>query len=75
MDGLKGAVVGEDRISQIRCYLTGERLADGRFADGRQEIQDKHGQSRLTFNAKINIHREKSSPIYLGLQYEELRPK
>ncbi len=73
MDGLKGAVVGEDRVKQIRCYLTGEPLPDGRFAPMRQEIRDKHGQTHATYNAKMNIHREHSPPIYLGLQHKDLQ--
>ena len=28
MEGLKGAIVGEDRVERIRCYLTGERLPE-----------------------------------------------
>jgi hypothetical protein len=73
MQGLEGAVVGEDRVRQIRCYLTGKPLADGRFAVARREIRDKHGQVHPLYNAKINIHRENSPPIYLGLQESELR--
>jgi len=72
MEGIKGAVVGEDRIKEIRCYLTGERLPDGRFAPTRRQIQDKHGISHATFNAKMNIHREHLTPIYLGLQDKDL---
>jgi hypothetical protein len=72
MGGLRGAVVGEDRIKHILCYLTGERLPDGRFAPTRREIQDKHGKAHVTYNAKMNIHREQSSPIFLGLQHKDL---
>jgi|SRR5882672_1853587 len=73
MEGLKGAVVGADRIKQIRCYLTGDRLPGERFAVARQEIQDKHGQTYGAYNAKLNIHREQSPPIYLGLQHQSLQ--
>jgi hypothetical protein len=72
LDGLKGAVVGEDRIKQIRCYLTGEPQPDGSHAITRRLIQDKHGQAHATYNAKMNIHRENSPPIYLGLQHKDL---
>jgi hypothetical protein len=72
MDGLKGAIVGEDRVQQIRCYLTGERLPDGRFAVARREIRVKHGRTHPIYNAKMNIHREHSPPIYLGLQDRDL---
>jgi hypothetical protein len=72
MDGLNGAVVGEDHIREIRCYLTGERRPDGRFAVARREVEDKHGRRHPVFNAKINIHREQSPPIYLGLPESQL---
>jgi hypothetical protein len=74
MKKLEGALVGEDRISQIRCYLTGKRLPDGGFSIARREITDKHGQTHKTYNAKVNIHREHSPPIYLGLQDAALAP-
>jgi hypothetical protein len=72
MQGLEGALVGEDRVRRIRCYLTGQQTSDGRFAVARREIQDKHGQVHSFYNAKINIHRENSPPIYLGLRDSEL---
>ena len=74
MEGLRGAVVGEDRVKEIRCYLTGERMADGRFMVTRRNIIDKHGRAHPTYNAKMNIHREHSPTIYLGLQDTELQP-
>jgi len=73
MEGLKGAIVGEDRIKQIRCYLTGKQRPGGGFAVARREIRDKHGQIHATYNAKMNIHRENLPPIYLGLQDSELQ--
>lgn len=72
LDGLQGALVGEDRIAKIRCYLTGAPGPGGQFEVGRQLLLDKHGQRRVTYNAKINIHRGNSGPIYLGLQHRDL---
>jgi hypothetical protein len=72
MKRLEGIVVGEERITEIRCYLTGERLPDGQFEVVSRNIQDKHGQTHGTYNAKINIHREQSPPICLGLQHKDV---
>ena len=72
MDGLNNLVVGEDRIERIRCYLTGERSADHGFGVTRYEVRDKHGFSHAAYNAKINIHRYHSQPIFLGLQNKDV---
>ena len=70
---LKGLTVAHDRISEIRCYLTGQSAAGGGFEIGRYSLSDKHGRTRLVYNAKINMHLEKGEPIYLGIQEKELQ--
>ncbi len=72
---LKGLTIADDRIEKIRCYLTGGKDNDGHFAISRYRIRDKHGIPRTVFNAKINIHRDKAEPIFLGVRNEELAPK
>lgn len=72
LDQLKGLEVSGDRIDNIRCYLTGQSLGSGRFPVNRYHIRDKHGTSRVVYNAKINIHREHAEPIFLGVQREDL---
>ena len=74
LDQLNGLIVGRDRIENIRCYLTGEALPDGNFKVGRYQISDKHGTTRAVYNAKINIHRRRARPIFLGIQHKELHP-
>ena len=71
---LNGLVVAEDRIENIRCYLTGEATPGGDFRVRRYDIRDKHGATRAVYNAKINIHRHEARPIYLGIQHKELHP-
>lgn len=68
---LQGMVLSGDRIDAIRCYLTGDKV-DDQFTVRRHTILDKHGISRDAYNAKINIYRENSAPIYLGLQDHEV---
>jgi hypothetical protein len=67
LSSLEGLVLSGERIDAIRCYLTGEKMGE-RFNISRYTITDKHGISRDAYNAKINIYRENSDPIFLGLQ-------
>lgn len=71
---LQGLTIADDKIEDIRCYLTGQRGQGDSFPVARYRIRDKHGIARTVFNAKINIHREKDDPIYLGVQNEDLPP-
>jgi hypothetical protein len=72
LSNLEGLVLSGDEVEEIRCYLTGEKRDDGSFGIKRYRIADKHGRTRDVFNAKINIHRSKAEPIYLGAQSSEL---
>jgi len=74
LDELAGLVVGGHEIEKIRCYLTGAPAADGIFRVNRYRILDKHGLDRVVYNAKINLHRKGSEPIYLGMQHADLHP-
>lgn len=71
LSSLKGLVLSGDHIEQIQCYLTGAKR-DGEFAIQKFLIADKHGRTRNVYNAKINIYRAGSEPIFLGLQTSEL---
>jgi hypothetical protein len=72
LDYLNGIVISGGRIENIRCYLTGQSLGTGRYMVNRYHIRDKHGTTRVVYNAKINIHRENAEPIFLGIQRDEL---
>jgi hypothetical protein len=69
---LSGMVLSGDKVTAIKCYLTGEHLGAGQFNIRRLEIRDKHGLSRVAFNAKVNIYREAAQPILLGIQDRKL---
>jgi class 3 adenylate cyclase len=71
LSSLEGLVLSGEPVDAIRCYLTGRRDAD-EFQARKYQITDKHGLSRLAYNAKINIYRENSDPIFLGLQDTEV---
>ncbi len=70
---LRGVVLSGERISAIKCYLTGERLASGKYSIRKLEIADKHGLCRCVYNAKVNIYREKAEPILLGIEDRIIR--
>jgi class 3 adenylate cyclase len=73
LDQLKGLAIADDRLSSVSCYLTGSRSGDGRFAIERFPIEDKHGATRLVYNAKVNIHCEHAAPLFLGLQHKDIK--
>ena len=69
---LDGLVLSGDRVTAIKCYLTGERIESGEFNVRRLHIRDKHGLTRTAYNAKINIYRDKGQPILLGIEDKKL---
>ena len=69
---LSGLELSGEKVSAIKCYLTGERLESGEFNIRRLQIKDKHGLSRTVYNAKVNIYRELAQPILLGIEDKKL---
>jgi hypothetical protein len=69
---LSGLTIADDKIEDILCYLTGRRRQDGSYTVVPYRIHDKHDFPRIVFNARIDIHREKEDPIFLGVGSEEL---
>jgi hypothetical protein len=70
---LSGLELSGERVTAIKCYLTGERLENGEFNIRRLNIRDKHGLTRTAYNAKINIYRDTAQPILLGIEDKKLR--
>ena len=71
---LSGLELSGEKVTAIKCYLTGERQSDGDFSIRRLQIKDKHGLSRTVYNAKVNIYRELAQPILLGIEDKKLAP-
>ncbi len=69
---LSGMEFSGERVTAIKCYLTGEEMGDGQFNIRRLRITDKHGLSRIAYNAKVNIYRETAEPILLGIEDRKL---
>ena len=71
---LSGLELSGEKVTAIKCYLTGARQDNGDFSIRRLVIKDKHGLSRTVFNAKVNIYRELAQPILLGIEDKKLAP-
>ncbi|MGI9273158.1 MAG: hypothetical protein ACR2QT_15400 [Woeseiaceae bacterium] len=71
---LSGLEFSGERVTAIKCYLTGENMGGGEFTIRRLQIKDKHGLSRVAYNAKVNIYRETAQPILLGIEDRKLVP-
>ena len=69
---LSGLELSGERVTAIKCYLTGESMGGGEFNIRRLQIKDKHGLSRVAYNAKVNIYRETAQPILLGIEDKKL---
>jgi hypothetical protein len=69
---LSGLELAGEKVSAIKCYLTGERQDDGEFSIRKLEIKDKHGLCRAAYNAKVNIYRDMAQPILLGIEDKKL---
>lgn len=69
---LSGLELSGERVSAIKCYLTGEHMGGGQFNIRRLHIKDKHGLSRVAYNAKVNIYRDLADPILLGIEDRKL---
>jgi hypothetical protein len=69
---LNGIILSGDSIDSIKCYLTGDKQADGSYTINQYRVGDKHGFKRTVFNAKINIYRTQAKPIFLGIQDDTL---
>jgi hypothetical protein len=69
---LSGLELSGEKVSAIKCYLTGERLESGEFNIRKLHIRDKHGLLRTAYNAKVNIYRVLAQPILLGIEDKKL---
>jgi hypothetical protein len=74
LSSLNGLVLSGDTIDSINCYLTGDRVENLAFAVRKYIIVDKHGKGRNVYNAKVNIYRKGTEPVFLGLPTSKLGP-
>lgn len=64
--------LSREKVTAIKCYLTGERRPDGLYNVSRYAITDKHGMRHEVFNAKVNVHRQHGKSVYLGRKSNDL---
>lgn len=60
--------LSREKISSIKCYLTGDKISEDLFNVSRYTIQDKHNYKHVVYNAKVNVYRYLGDPIFLGRQ-------
>jgi len=73
MARLEGLILSGENIESIACYLTGPQDKECGFKIRQYDIADKHNIIHKVYNAKINIHRNQSEPLYLGLMGDDLK--
>jgi hypothetical protein len=59
-------------VDRFAFYLTGPKRQDGKFANQRMRIVDKHGFEHICYNAKINVFVKGADPYYTGLRHIDL---
>ena len=72
LSSLNGLVLSGDKIDSIQCYLTGDKEENLEFGVRKYIVIDKHGKGRHVYNAKVNIYREDTEPVYLGIPTYDL---
>ena len=68
----KDVNLSREKVSGIKCYLTGHAEADGTFNICRYRFSDKHDFQHSVFNAKVNVYRANNDQIFLGRLTKDL---
>ena len=68
----KDVNLSREKVSGIKCYLTGHAEADGKFNICRYRFSDKHDFQHSVFNAKVNVYRASNEQIFLGRMTKDL---
>jgi hypothetical protein len=71
-DVLRDLIISDEKITEIKLYLTGSAKSGKEHNVKRYRIFDKHGKSHHVFNAKINLMRGEAQPIFLGKMDNQL---
>ncbi|MEX2614792.1 MAG: hypothetical protein WD767_01735 [Alphaproteobacteria bacterium] len=68
----KDVNLSREKVSGIKCYLTGHAEAGGKFNICRYRFSDKHNFQHSVFNAKVNVYRANNEQIFLGRLTKDL---
>ncbi|MBM3545780.1 MAG: hypothetical protein FJX54_02405 [Alphaproteobacteria bacterium] len=72
MAKLSGLEVGDFPLTELRSYLTGAELKEGRYGVEGFKIEDKHGYLHECFNANVVMVDEMGTRTELGVKRSEL---
>ena len=72
MAKLSGLEMGDYPLTELRSYLTGAELKDGRYGVEGFKIKDKHGLLHECFNANVVLVDEAGTRTELGMKRGEL---
>lgn len=72
MARLSGLEMGDYHVTELRSYLTGAELKDGRYGVEGFKIKDKHGLLHECFNANVVLVDEAGTRTELGIKRSEL---
>jgi hypothetical protein len=72
MAKLTGIEVGDQPLTELRSYLTGAELKDGRYGVEGFKIKDKHGYLHECFNANVVLVDEAGTRSELGIKRSQL---
>lgn len=72
MARLAGIEIGDHPLTEVRSYLTGAELKDGRYGVEGFKIKDKHGYLHECFNANVVLVDESGGRAELGIKRNEL---
>ncbi|MBI3503613.1 MAG: hypothetical protein HY059_02130 [Proteobacteria bacterium] len=66
-------LLGEEKVSSLKLYLTGDEIGPGTFDIKAFVYPIKSDQEMEAFNVKLNIHRPDQTPFFFGLQHRDLK--
>jgi len=65
-------LLGTEKVSSLKLYLTGDEIGPGTFDIKAFRYAIRTGVSLDAFNVKLNIHRPDQTPFFFGLQHRDL---
>jgi hypothetical protein len=66
-------LLGGEKVSSLKLYLTGDEIGPGTFDIKAFRYPIRKDESMDAFNVKLNIHRPDQTPFFFGLQHRDLK--
>lgn len=64
--------LSREKVTSLKCYLTGLSRDDGGYQACRYGFDDKHGFGHVVYNVKVNLLRAGGDEIFLGRMTDDL---